>query len=117
MNQLGADDLTNLLVTAVRDLRIGETDSKRADAARRLGGAGSSLAVSYLIEGLSDRSAEVRHAVVEALSEIGDSSALEPLRSLLEKETDPLLQSNTILAAITRIRAAATATTSNPFAK
>src|SRR5437868_9648747 len=117
MNELGAEDLTDLLVTAVRDLRIGDTDAKRADAARKLGSARSSLAVGYLIEGLSDRSAEVRRAAVEALSEIGDASAVEPLRSLLEKEIDPLLQSNTIVAAIAKIRAAETAETSEGFMK
>src|SRR6266566_3657461 len=106
MNELGSDDLTDLLVTAVRDLRIGDTDAKRAQAARKLGSARSSLAVSYLIEGLSDKSAEVRCAAVEALGELGDASALEPLGSLLERETDPFLQSNNILAAVTKIRAA-----------
>src|SRR6266404_9454693 len=117
MNELGAEDLTDLLVTGVRDLRIGDTDAKRAEAASKLGSARSSLAVGYLVEGLSDRSAEVRRAVVEALGEIGDATALEPLRSLLDKETDPLLQSDTILDAIAKIRAAVTATTSDGFAK
>lgn len=105
MSELGKENLTDLLVTAVRDLRIGDTDA-RADAARRLGSARSPLAVSYLVEGLSDPAVEVRRAAVEALGEIGHPSGINPLRSLLEKETNPLLESRIILEAIARIREA-----------
>src|SRR5581483_2417874 len=116
MTELGTDNLTDLLVTAVRDLRIGDTESKRVEAARRLGSARSPLAVSYLVEGLSDSSSDVRRASVEALGEIGHASAIAPLRSLLEKETSPLVESKTILDAIARIRSGAPATHANGFA-
>jgi HEAT repeat protein len=104
MNEIETERLTNILVKAIRDLRIGETTSQRAEAARRLGSARSQLAVSYLVESLSDQAPEVRGAAVEALGEIGDPAAIPPLRELLDRETNPLVNPATISNAIDRIR-------------
>src|SRR5438128_10599324 len=100
MNELETEHLTDLLVTAVRELRAGDSAAQRAQAARRLGHTQSQVALRYLIEGLSDNAPEVRLAVVEALGEIGDPASIEPLRDLLDRETSPVVNLTTILNTI-----------------
>src|SRR5687768_590054 len=71
--------LKELLVSSARDLRLGATVTERAEAAQKLGSTRSRIAVSYLLDALADSAPEVRRAAVEALSELGDATAIGPL--------------------------------------
>ncbi|HEV2903617.1 MAG TPA: HEAT repeat domain-containing protein, partial [Pyrinomonadaceae bacterium] len=104
MSEPETNSLKDLLVTAVSDLRIGHTAAQRAEAAHKLGRAQSRIAVSYLIEALSDSAPEVRNAAVEALGEICDQAAIDPLRSLLDRETSPVVSKAKIRQVIGRIK-------------
>src|SRR5947208_3374537 len=107
------NSLRELLVNAARDLRLGPTAADRAEAARRLGRSHSRVAVTYLIDALNDAAPEVRSAAVEALGEIRDRAAIEPLQSLLDRETSQLVSKDAIVAAIDQIEAAAPAPASD----
>src|SRR6266550_60873 len=104
MSKPETDALTDLLVTAVSDLLIEDSPEQRAEAARRLGRTNSKFAVWYLIQALSDEAPEVRLAAVEALGEIADPAAIDPLNSLLERETSSLVSRTTILEAMNKVR-------------
>ena len=81
MRKIETDILSDVLTTAVTDLLVGDSSAKRAEAARRLGRTHSKFAVTYLIQGLSDKAPDVRLAAVEALGEIGDQGAVDPKRT------------------------------------
>src|SRR5882762_775105 len=102
MSKPETDTLTDQLVTGVRDLLSGNSVELRAEAARNLGRTHSKIAAWYLIEVLSDPAPEVRLAAVEALGEIGDPAAIEPLSKLLDSET--LIDRSIILRAMDRLR-------------
>jgi HEAT repeats len=78
----------NYLDEATYDLRTAEAPGERASAARALGSAQDQTATPHLIAALEDSSPEVRRAVIEALAELRDSSAVAPLEALLERERD-----------------------------
>src|SRR2546423_5806890 len=103
------NSLRELLVNAARDLRLGPTAADRAEAARRLGRSHSRVAVTYLIDALDDAAPEVRLAAVEALGEIRDRAAIEPLQSLLDRETSPLVSKDTIVSTIDELKVAGSA--------
>src|SRR5947208_56290 len=110
MDEPEENSLADLLVTAVSDLRVGDA-GQRADAARKLGRSRSRIAASYLIEALSDKEPEVRREAVEALAEIRDPAAIEPLQALLDRETDPLISKTFVLDAIEKIKTSGTTRT------
>src|SRR6184192_868599 len=105
MHEPDENSLADLLVTAVSELRVGESASQRAEAARKLGRARSRIAASYLIEALSDKEPEVRREAIEALAEIHDAAAIEPLQSLMARESSPLISKTFLLNAIEKIKA------------
>ncbi|HEX7999283.1 MAG TPA: HEAT repeat domain-containing protein [Pyrinomonadaceae bacterium] len=78
----------NYLDEATYDLRTAEAPGERASAARALGSAQDQTATPHLIAALEDSSPEVRRAVIEALAELRDSSAVAPLEAMLERERD-----------------------------
>ena len=73
---------------ATRDLRVAESATDRAAAARRLSFVRDREATPHLIAALDDSSADVRRAAVEALMDVRDPSAIAPLNSLMQTETD-----------------------------
>ena len=73
---------------ATRDLRVGESANERAAAARRLSFVRDREATPHLIAALDDSSPDVRRASVEALMDVRDPSAIAPLNSLMQTETD-----------------------------
>jgi hypothetical protein len=82
---------------ATRSLRVADAQAERASAARALGLTRETAATPHLIGALEDSSPDVRRAAVEALAEIKDPSAAEPLSHLLQRERDrkvprPLIQ-------------------------
>src|SRR6185437_4939193 len=89
MSDLETNSLADVLVTAIRDLRFGTSVAQRVRAVQSLASVRSQVAAGYLIDALSDDAPEVRATAVEALAELENPSALEPLRSLLERETNP----------------------------
>src|SRR5438874_1968612 len=105
MGEPEANSLADLLVTAVSDLRVGESATQRAEAARKLGRARSRIASSYLIEALSDKEPEVRREAIEALAEIRDAAAIEPLQFLMARESSPLISKAFLIDAIQKIKA------------
>jgi len=73
---------------ATRDLRVSESDTERAAAARRLSFVHDRDATPHLIGALNDQSPDVRRASVEALMDLRDPAAIGPLNSLLQTESD-----------------------------
>jgi len=73
---------------ATRDLRVAESDSERAAAARRLSFVHDREATPHLIGALNDPAPDVRRASVEALMDLRDPTAIGPLNSLLQTESD-----------------------------
>jgi HEAT repeat protein len=73
---------------ATRDLRVAESDNERAAAARRLSFVHDREATPHLIGALSDTSADVRRAAVEALMDLRDPAAIGPLNTLSKTEND-----------------------------
>lgn len=73
---------------ATRDLRIADSAHERAAAARRLSFVRDREATPHLIAALEDRDPDVRRTAVEALMDLHDQSAIGPLNSLLQTETD-----------------------------
>lgn len=90
----------NYLDEATYDLRTAEAAGERASAARALGSAQDQTATPHLIAALEDSSPEVRRAVIEALAELRDSSAVAPLEALLEHERDRKVPHSLIRRAI-----------------
>ena len=98
------DNLSDLLATAVADLLMGDVTAQRVEAAQRLGRTQNKIAAAYLIQALSDQAPEVRLAAVDALGEIGDPAAIDPLKRLLDRETNPTVSRSDILRALDRIQ-------------
>lgn len=73
---------------ATRDLRVAESANERAAAARRLSFVHDREATPHLIGALHDASPDVRRAVVEALMDLRDPSAIGPLNNLMQTEND-----------------------------
>ena len=73
---------------ATRDLRVAESANERAAAARRLSFVRNQEATPHLVAALDDSSPDVRRAAVEALMDLRDPSAIAPLNSLMQTETD-----------------------------
>jgi hypothetical protein len=73
---------------ATHDLRVAESANERAAAARRLSFVHDREATPHLIAALDDSSSDVRRAAVEALMDLRDPSAIAPLNSLMQTETD-----------------------------
>jgi hypothetical protein len=71
---------------AAKDLGGASAPAERASAARSLGLTGEHSATPRLVAALEDPSVEVRRAAVEALALLRDTSAVEPLEDLLERE-------------------------------
>ena len=99
-----ANNPSDILVNTVTELLIGKSSAQRAEAARNLGRTGNRIAATYLIQGLSDRSPEVRLAAVEVLADLGDSRAIGPLSQLLDTETSPLVDRSVIIEALAALR-------------
>ncbi len=97
---------------ATRDLRTADSENERAAAARRLSFVQDREATPHLIGALADSSPDVRRAAVEALMDLRDPAAIQPLNSLLQTESDRKVPRNLISQAI---EACAT-TTSEPSA-
>lgn len=73
---------------AQRSLQTAEAPAERASAARSLGLVGDRAATSSLVAALDDAAMEVRRASVEALADVRDPSAVEPLEELRAREKD-----------------------------
>src|ERR1051325_357351 len=106
MNDLENNSLADVLVNAIRDLRLATSVAQRVRAVQSLVSIRSQVAAGYLIDALSDNSPEVRAAAVEALAELENPSALGPLRALLEHETSPEVSRSAISNAMGRIESA-----------
>jgi hypothetical protein len=90
----------NYLDEATYDLRTAEAPAERASAARALGFSQDNTATPHLVAALEDTSPEVRRAVIEALAELRDPSAVGPLEALLKTERDRKVPHNLIQRAI-----------------
>ncbi len=73
---------------ATRDLRVAESPTERAAAARRLSFVHDREATPHLIAALDDSSPDVRRAAVEALMDLRDPAAIASLNSLIQNEDD-----------------------------
>jgi hypothetical protein len=85
---------------ATRDLRIADSESERAAAARRLSFVNDREATPHLIGALNDPSPHVRRAAVEALMDVRDPAAIGALNALLQNEKDRKVPQNLIQNAI-----------------
>jgi len=85
---------------ATRDLRVAPSENERAAAARRLSFVQDPEATPHLVGALQDSSPDVRRAAVEALMDTRDPSAIAPLNSLMQNETDRKVPRNLIQQAI-----------------
>jgi HEAT repeat protein len=85
---------------ATRNLRIADAPAERAAAARSLGYVKDKSATPHLVAALEDDAPEVRRAAVEALAELRDPAAVEPLQLLLARERDRKVSKNLIKRAI-----------------
>ena len=85
---------------ATRDLRVAPSENERAAAARRLSFVQDPEATPHLVGALQDSSPDVRRAAVEALMDVRDPSAIAPLNSLMQNETDRKVPRNLIQQAI-----------------
>ncbi|HEX8843709.1 MAG TPA: HEAT repeat domain-containing protein [Pyrinomonadaceae bacterium] len=90
----------NYLDEATRNLRTAEAPAERAAAARSLGFVKDKSTTPHLVAALEDKAPEVRRASVEALAELNDPAAVEPLSALLERERDRKVPKNLIRRAI-----------------
>lgn len=98
---------------ATRDLRIAEAPVERAAAARRLSFVHDREATPHLIAALEDSAPEVRRTAVEALMDLRDPTAIGPLNSLMQTESDRKVPRTLIKHAID---ACATSAPANNFA-
>jgi HEAT repeat protein len=85
---------------ATRDLRVAEAPAERASAARKLALVRDFEATPHLIAALDDEAAEVRRSAVEALADLRDPAAIQPLNELLRAERDRKLPQSVIRHAI-----------------
>jgi HEAT repeat protein len=85
---------------ATKNLRTADAPAERAAAARALGYVKDKSTTPHLIAALEDEAPEVRRASVEALADLRDPSAAEPLKALLASERDRKVPKNLIKSAI-----------------
>jgi len=85
---------------ATKNLRTADAPAERAAAARALGYVKDKSTTPHLIAALEDKAPEVRRASVEALADLRDPSAAEPLKALLARERDRKVPRNLIKSAI-----------------
>lgn len=85
---------------ATRNLQSAEAPGQRASAAHALSLLRDRAATPHLIAALEDPSAEVRRTSVEALAELRDPAALEPLEALRWRETSRQVPRALIMRAI-----------------
>jgi HEAT repeat protein len=85
---------------ATKNLRTAHAPAERAAAARALGYVKDKSATPHLIAALEDEAPEVRRASVEALADLREPSAAEPLQALLARERDRKVPKNLIKGAI-----------------
>jgi HEAT repeat protein len=90
----------NYLDEATNNLRTADAPAERSAAARSLGYLKDKSTTPHLIAALEDKAPEVRRASVEALADLRDPSAIEPLNALLERERDRKVPKNLIKGAI-----------------
>ncbi|HKP46358.1 MAG TPA: HEAT repeat domain-containing protein, partial [Pyrinomonadaceae bacterium] len=86
-----------------RQLRMADSPTERAAAARKLGIVNAPTVTSHLIAALFDTAPEVRRAAVESLAQTGDLAAISPLHDLLSRETSRQLPEAIIRHAINAI--------------
>ncbi len=79
------DEETKKLITATIEQLKNHHYEVRGKAAEKLGEIGHPYAVQALIQALNDRYFFVLRAVVKALGNIGDKSAIKPLQNLFDK--------------------------------
>ena len=94
LGELGGHDAVTALLEALQKARTDEDEEILEAAASALGKTGSSRAAPGLISLLESgaSSAGLLRIVVRALGEIGDASAIDPLRQMLaQKYDDPIL--------------------------
>src|SRR5947209_10551774 len=85
---------------ATKNLRTAEAPAERAAAARTLGYVQDKSTTPHLVAALEDEAPVARRASVEALKELRDPSAVEPLSQLLEREKDRKVPKSLIRSAI-----------------
>jgi HEAT repeats len=85
---------------ATRSLRIADSPSERAAAARRLSFVHEPEATPHLTAALEDSAPEVRRAAVEALLDQRDASAVGPLKNLMRVENSRSVPHSLIRRAI-----------------
>jgi HEAT repeat protein len=85
---------------ATRNLQSAEAPGQRASAAHALSLLRDRAATPHLVAALEDPSAEVRRTSVEALAELRDPAALEPLEALRWRETSRQVPRALIMRAI-----------------
>jgi HEAT repeat protein len=85
---------------ATKNLRTADAPAERAAAARALGYVKDKSTTPHLIAALEDEAPEVRRASVEALADLRDPSAAEPLKEMLARERDRKVPKNLIKSAI-----------------
>jgi hypothetical protein len=85
---------------ATKNLRTADAPAERSAAARALGYVKDKSTTPHLIAALEDEAPEVRRASVEALVDLRDPSAAEPLKALLERERDRKVPKSLIKNAI-----------------
>jgi HEAT repeat protein len=85
---------------AARNLQTAEAPGQRASAAHALSLLRERAATPHLVAALEDPSAEVRRTSVEALAELRDPAALEPLEALRWRETSRQVPRALIMRAI-----------------
>jgi hypothetical protein len=85
---------------ATKNLRTAAAPAERAAAARSLGYVKDRSTTPHLVAALEDEAPEVRRASVEALADLHDPSAVQPLHDLLVRERDRKVPKNLIKNAI-----------------
>jgi hypothetical protein len=85
---------------ATKSLRTADAPAERAAAARALGYVKDRSTTPHLVAALEDEAPEVRRASVEALADLHDPAAVQPLHDLLVRERDRKVPKNLIKNAI-----------------
>lgn len=109
-NNFSTQSFMSDFAEASNDLLMADSETDRAEAARRLATLGKPLASPYLIAALADPSWEVRQAVVESLGDIGEADAIGSLQELLDRGDQDALLQQAISRAINLISARVSAT-------
>lgn len=78
LGKLGDDTAEKTLIDALKD-RKGNTPGIRAEAARSLGMLRSRAALTFLVDAMREPDDALRNYAIDALGEVGDPRAVEPL--------------------------------------